>query len=131
MNIVKSFYLRTKVALLVFLSSVYGAGIKGEAFHRPKEVLIALIYFQSIIGHFLVLEVLLSMCGFYWLMNKELLWIYGKGRTELGEGKARLYAERKRVESERHHGAAARVRHAETLLVSHCHVVIYRLMEMG
>ena len=39
----------------------------------------------------------------------------------LGEG---------RVESERCHGAA-KVRHAKSLPVSHCHVVIYRLIEMG
>ena len=35
-----------------------------------------------------------------------------------------------RAEAERHHGAA-RDRYAESLLVSHCHVVINRLIEMG
>ena len=40
----------------------------------------------------------------------------------------------RKVESERerekHHGAS-RVRHAESLLVSHCHMAIYRLIEIG
>ena len=40
------------------------------------------------------------MSCFYWLMNKELAWLqHGKGKEELN----------------RCHGAAARVRHAETL----------------
>ena len=38
----------------------------------------------------------------------------------------------RRVESERHHGAAAtRDRRAETFMVGHDLVVLHRLMEMG
>ena len=46
-------------------------------------------------------------------------------------GKTKLNAGRKEVESEGSHGAAARDRHTETLLVGHDLVVMHRLMEMG
>ena len=42
----------------------------------------------------------------------------------------KLNAVRNKAESEGHHGAAARARQAEILLVSHSHVAIHRLMEM-
>ena len=42
-----------------------------------------------------------------------------------------MNAGRKKVESRRSHGAAARDRHAKTLLVSHSHVAIHRLLVMG
>ena len=38
---------------------------------------------------------------------------------------------RKEAESKRSHGAAARDRHAEALLVGHDLMVMHRLMEMG
>ena len=49
---------------------------------------------------------------------------------ELGR-ENKLYAGRKKAESGRSHGATARDRHAETLLVGHNLVVMCRLMEIG
>ena len=37
----------------------------------------------------------------------------------------------RRVESERRQGAATRVRHVETLSVTHSHMAIHRLIEMA
>ena len=48
--------------------------------------------------------------------------------TELHK-KTKWNAERKKG-GERHHGAT-RDRHAKSLPVSHCHVMIHRLIEMG
>ena len=56
-------------------------------------------------------EVLLSMCSFYWLRNKELAWPIASEE----EGRVK-----------RCHGAATRDRCAKTLLVGHDLVVIYR-----
>ena len=44
-------------------------------------------------------------------------------------GKARMNAESKRTDSERHYGA--RDKHTEAFLVDHDLMVIYRLKEMG
>ena len=63
-------------------------------------------------------------------MNKKLLWTYS--RAELSKaGKTKLNAGRKKVESGRSHGATAKDRSTETLLVDHDLVVMHRLMEMS
>ena len=53
----------------------------------------------------------------------------GKNRTR--QGKLGCMLGERRVESGKHNGSAAGDRHAETLLVGHNLMVIYRLIEMG
>ena len=69
------------------------------------------------------------MCCFHWSI-KKLFWVLDRAELRYA-GKIKWNAGRKKAESERHHGSAARERCAETLLVGHDLVVIYRLTEMG
>ena len=70
---------------------------------------------------------LLIPSEYHWLI-KKLAW---PDRVEQSQaGKTKLNSGRKKAESGRSH-AATRDRHAKTLLVSHSHVTIHRLMKMG
>ena len=64
----------------------------------------------------MVWEVLLSMCCFYWLMNKEPGWPTA-WEEEGGVGRC--------------HGSAIGDRRVETLLVGHNLMLMYILIEMG
>ena len=69
------------------------------------------------------------MCCLYWLMNKRtVLALIGQNIERLC--KLNKNAGRRKAESESYHGAT-RVRHVECFPVSHWHVAIHRLIEMG